>query len=108
MESASDNFLKELKKRIIKSIFTHAIEMVESDQNFKVESIKLNALKIATRFQVPVKLKKRDDYYELITCHLIKIMMEDEKDRIRKEVISRIELNSKTLHYVIMKTLDVS
>jgi hypothetical protein len=35
-------------------------------------------------------------------------MMEDERDRMRKEAILNIQLNEKTLHYVIKKTLDIS
>jgi hypothetical protein len=35
-------------------------------------------------------------------------MMEDERDRMRKEAILNIQLTEKTLHYVIKKTLDIS
>lgn len=55
-----------------------------------------------------MKEKGREDYNELITCHLIKIMMEDEKDRIRKEAVMLIEPTLITMKYLVKKTLDIS
>jgi hypothetical protein len=35
-------------------------------------------------------------------------MMEDEKDNVRKECVSRLELDAKTIKYFIIKSLDKS
>jgi Mg2+ and Co2+ transporter CorA len=70
--------------------------------------MRLDALRIAAKLQSVVKAKGREDYHQTITCHLIKIMMEDEKERLRKEAVSLIELNEYTLSFVIRKSLDIS
>jgi hypothetical protein len=63
--------------------------------------MRLDALRIAAKLQSVVKAKGREDYHQTITCHLIKIMMEDEKERLRKEAVSLIELNEYTLSFII-------
>lgn len=97
-----------MKTRLIKSIFTHALYKAQNDNQQRVESFRINAIRIAARFLGPVKQKGRDEYYTLITSHLIKIMMEDERDRMRKEAVMLIEPSKKTVKYLVMKTLDVS
>ena len=48
------------------------------------------------------------DYYDLITSHMIKVMMENDKEKLRKEAIALVDLTTKTAHYLIKKTLDIS
>lgn len=52
--------------------------------------------------------KNKPEYQELIINHLIKIMMEDDSQNVRKEIISLIVLNEKTIPFVVMKTQDKS
>ena len=73
-----------------------------------MDSIRLNALRIAARFLPVADKKNRQDYKEQISSHLIKVMMEDPRDRLRKEAITIVELNDFFLPYIIKKTLDVS
>jgi hypothetical protein len=40
--------------------------------------------------------------------HLLKLMLEDDKDTIRQECISLIELNNHTIPFIVLKSLDKS
>ena len=40
--------------------------------------------------------------------HLLKLMLEDEKESVRLECIAQIELNNYTIPYIVMKSLDRS
>ena len=44
----------------------------------------------------------------MIINHLLKMMLEDDKDTVRKECISCIELNSRTIPFVVTRSLDKS
>ena len=50
------------------------------------------------------KMRGKEEYEDLIITHLVKIMMEDESQVIRKEAISQVDMNEKTIVYLIMKT----
>jgi hypothetical protein len=54
-----------------------------NDNQSKTESVKINAIKISAKIYKAVKLKKKEEYQELIINHLLKLMMEDEKETIR-------------------------
>ena len=54
-----------------------------NDTQNKTESLKINAIKISAKILKAVKLKKKEEYEILITNHLLKLMMEDDKDTIR-------------------------
>eukprot|EP00347_Sterkiella_histriomuscorum_P020384 403338008 len=107
LECSTLPFLIGQKKRIIKSIFTHAINIVETDM-FRLESSKLTGIKIAGRILEVVTEKRKSEYIDLITNHFIKIMMEDESQTVRKEVLALLPLTEKTIPYVVMKTQDKS
>jgi hypothetical protein len=102
------HILADCKRKIIKSIFTHALFLAINDQTSKNDSLKLNAIRISAKLYKAVKLKKKHEYEELILNHLLKLMMEDEKDSVRKECITQIDLNEKTIPYVVMRSLDRS
>lgn len=55
-----------------------------------------------------VQSKSKAEYEELIINHFIRIMMEDESVNIRREIISCIEFNEKTMPFIIIKTQDKS
>jgi hypothetical protein len=40
--------------------------------------------------------------------HLLKLMLEDDKDIIRQECIAQIELNNYTIPFIVLKSLDRS
>ena len=63
MEAAPLHFWKEVKKRIIKSIFTHAVfNSIMDNPQIKQESFRVNAMKIAGHFQAVSDMKKYDEY----------------------------------------------
>lgn len=97
-------FLKDQRKRIIKSIFTHAIYAVEHGKKADTEQFKITCIEIAARMYDVVTLKHKSEYEELILNHFIRIMMEDESVNIRKAVLSCIDFTEKTMPYVILKT----
>lgn len=68
----------------------------------------MDAIKVTAKLQDAVKQKGREDYYDTIGAHLIKIMMEEERDRVRKQAVVSIHITEKTLPFIIKKTLDVS
>ena len=70
--------------------------------------MKINAIKISGKLFKAVKLKKKVEYEELITNHLLKLMMEDERDNIRREGIANVDLNAKTIPFIITRCLDKS
>lgn len=39
---------------------------------------------------------------------MVKLMMEDDKESVRKECINYIDINSSSLPYIVMKTRDQS
>jgi hypothetical protein len=45
--------------------------------------LKINAIRISAKLFKAVKLKKKQEYEELIMNHLLKLMLEDDKDTIR-------------------------
>lgn len=93
IENCPQSFLTDMKKRLMKSIFTHSLEVALADDLNKPDSLKLNGLKIAAKFQIPSRLKGREDYYEIITGHFIKAMMESDRDKIRREAVLLINLS---------------
>ena len=106
--AAPVNILADCKRKLIKSIFTHALFIAINDTSSKNEGLKLNAIRISAKLYKAVKQKKKQEYEELILNHLLKIMMEDEKDLVRRECITQIDLNEKTIPYVVMRSLDRS
>jgi hypothetical protein len=52
-----------------------------------VESFRINAMKIAGKFQSISKLKDYDEYLKMIRNHFIKIMMEEKKEKFRLEAV---------------------
>jgi hypothetical protein len=53
------NILADCKRKIIKSIFTHALFLAINDQSSKNDSLKLNAIRISAKLYKAVKLKKK-------------------------------------------------
>lgn len=76
-------FLADQKRKVIKSIFTHSLFLAINDPLNKLEQLKVSAIKISAKIYKAVKLKKKDEYEQLILNHILKIMMEDEKESIR-------------------------
>jgi hypothetical protein len=103
------NILGELKSRIIKAIYTISLSVIQNELlNHKSEIMRISAIKVASRMWEAAKIKGKQTYSDLITCHFLKIMLDDDKDKIRLEVLNRIEFNEMTLHFIVIKTLDSS
>jgi len=93
VESAPLPFWREVKKRIIKSIFTHAVfNSIIENPAIKIDTFRLNAMKIAAKFQSISKLKDYDEYLKMIRNHFIKIMMEEKKEKFRLEAVKLVYL----------------
>jgi len=78
-----------------------------------VESFRINAMKIAGKFQSISKLKDYDEYLKMIRNHFIKIMMEEKKEKFRLEAVLQVYIGEpKTtddhlcLKLYVMKGLD--
>jgi len=57
------HFWREVKKRIIKSIFTHAVfNSIMENPQIKQESFRVNAMKIAGKFQAVSNMKNYEEY----------------------------------------------
>ncbi len=50
--------------------------------------------------------RNKHEYVDLILSHFIRIMMEDESVNIRREIISLIDFNEKSMPFVVIKTQD--
>jgi hypothetical protein len=93
-----------MKRKVLKSIFTHSLFYALNDPNVKGDSAKVHAIRISARICKALKVRGKQEYIDLITNHLIKLMLEDEKDSIRKECLISLDLNLKTIPYVITRT----
>lgn len=91
----------QVKKRIIKSIFTHAVyNAITEPPNtssgaaviMQSDKLRMNAMKIAGKFQQISILKKYSDYTMTIRSHLLKVMMEDPKDKFRVTAVKQVHL----------------
>ena len=77
------HILAEYKRKVIKSIFTHTLFLAINEKTQNNDQLKINAIKISAKLFKAVKLKKKQEYEELIMNHLLKLMLEDDKDVIR-------------------------
>ncbi|CDW85365.1 at hook motif family protein [Stylonychia lemnae] len=92
------------QKQISQRAYQWLLSVLENSQiKFLVDQ-----RKIASRMLEVVIEKKKSEYIDVITNHLAKIMMEDESFQIRKEIISILPINERTLPFIIMKTQDKS
>ena len=116
VEAAPIQFWREVQKRIIKSIFTHCVyNALIGNPKIKNEGFRINAIRIAGKFQEISKSKGYDEYLKIIRNHLIKVMMEDRKENFRIEAVKQIYLGTGQdedddlgLKLFCMKTLDKS
>ena len=81
----------------------------------KHDMFRSNAFKIAARFQAISYHKDYHDYLKIIRNHLVRVMMEEPKDKFRVEAVRHVWLPKRApkdaddllcLRLFVMKTLD--
>ena len=122
IEVAPLDFWIERKKRVIKSIYTHAVDAVRADltghpQQSEIEQIKLLkephkelALKISLRFLTIVKHRGFDEYEQAIRSNMLVVLAEDRREQFRKLVIEKLDFGkqSESLAFIARKTQDTA
>ena len=122
VELAPLDFWNDRKKRVIKSIYTHAIDTVKSDLNLAQgeDQVKMNqqmkepykelSLKIAIKFLEIVKHRGFDEYIQAIRSNMLMILAEDRRETFRKIVIERLDFGSdaESLAFIARKTQDTA
>ena len=121
------DFWQDRKKRVVKSIYTHAVDVVKSDLALAQEHLKSNeelakqqqlmkepykelALKISLRFLAIVKHRKFDEYEQAIRSNMLKILAEDRREAFRQLVIERLDFGQQAecLAFIARKTQDTA
>jgi hypothetical protein len=80
-------FWAERKRRTVKSIYTHAIEVAKTSGD---EPHRESALKIALKFQEITKDLSFDDYTKTIRGQLLQILADDRRENFRLQIVQRI------------------
>lgn len=115
-------FWIERKKRVIKSIYTHAVDAVRADtstspQQVDAEQAKLLkepfkelALKISLRFLAIVKHRGFEEYELAIRSNMLVVLAEDRREQFRKLVIERLDFGkqAEALAFIARKTQDTA
>ena len=118
IEVAPLDFWIERKKRVIKSIYTHAVDAVRADltgnpQQSEIEQVKLLkephkelALKISLRFLTIVKHRGFEEYEQAIRSNMLVVLAEDRREQFRKLVIEKLDFGkqSESLAFIARKT----
>lgn len=79
-----------------------------NDPTTKSENIKINVIRITGKLFKAVLVKKKQEYIDLIINHLLMLMLSDDSENVRAEAILNIELNEKTIPYIVDRSLDRS
>lgn len=77
-------FWAERKRRTVKSIYTHAVEVAKTPGD---EPHRESALKIALKFQEITKNLSFDDYTKTIRGQLLQILADDKRESFRLQIV---------------------
>lgn len=89
------DFWAERKRRTVKAIYTHAVEMARLPTTAEPEQpYRLNALLVALKFQEITKNLQADDYAATIKSNLLNFLCGDSREPFRRTVAEHINLSS--------------
>lgn len=111
------------KRRVVKSIYTHAVDMakINPSQTQELEKEKVlaqarepfkeYALKIALKF-ISITKKRQDtkEYKTAIRSNLIQMLAEDPRENFRRLIVEKMDFGKKAIYtqFLARKTLDQS
>ena len=120
VETAPLDFWNDRKKRVIKSIYTHAVDVVRADilpnEDGSLakpvllppskEPHKGLALRIALNFMTIVKHREFEEYEQAIRSNMLMLLAEDRRDLFRKIIVEKLDFgkDAESLAFLARKT----
>lgn len=114
VEECPIEFWQDKKRRTVKSLYTHAIDMIKqaSDQNDPLKDTKEQALKIVFKFQEVLSSKEDcQDYAKVVQSSLLALLASDKREQWRHKIIQRFRtkgLSQDEFAILLLRSLDHS